>query len=206
MLNFCLSIHAFTISSHPKTSLSPSLHAIKESTSTGQLEKTKDGVYICKEMPPSLEELKNTYYLLRHGQSWGNVEGVISSARSLATSEKHGLTPLGYEQGRGSSNDLLKLIETHKKESDDDRKKLFFYSSPFSRARQTAMACLEGLQTENNQNIVNDLNIDIQEGLTIEYGLMERFFGRLDDAAIHTYVSWFQFSKLFKLGPYYNYL
>ena len=206
ILNFCLSIQAFSISSHRKTSLSQSLDATKESisTSTGQLEKTKDGVYICKQMPPPLpNELKNTYYLLRHGQSWGNVEGVISSARSLATSEKHGLTQLGYEQGRGASDDLLKLIERNKKESDGDRKKkLFFISSPFSRARQTAMACLEGLQTENNQNIVKDLNLDIQEGLTIEHGLMERYFGRLDDAAIHTYVSSgfnFQPTNLFKL-------
>lgn len=183
-----LSIQAFTLlqkynqyNTYP-TQVS-SLHATIE---TKELEVTKDGVYICTEMPPPLpENLKNTYYLLRHGQSWGNVEGVISSARSLATSEKHGLTPLGYEQGFDSSTDMLELIRTNKEESDTG--KVYFYSSPFSRARQTAEACLDGLSSDENQKTVEDLKLDIQIEMIIEDGLMERFFGRLDDAAIHTY-------------------
>lgn len=102
-------------------------------------EVSKDGVYVVHSMPKPLPtKLKNTYFLLRHGQSWGNVAGVISSARSLATSEKHSLTPLGYEQGKESAADLLKLLESNLKEEDGVEKKaksVYFYSSPFSRAR-----------------------------------------------------------------------
>jgi broad specificity phosphatase PhoE len=94
-------------------------------------------------MPEPLPELKNSYFLLRHGQSEGNVEGVISSARSLATSEKHGLTKLGYEQGVESATNLLDLLEQQHESSEDNTKNVIFYSSPFSRARQTAQACLD---------------------------------------------------------------
>jgi len=73
---------------------------------------TEDGVYIVNQMPPPLPELlNNSYYLLRHGQSFGNVEMVISSARSLAKSEKHGLTLLGHEQGKESAKNLLDLLK-----------------------------------------------------------------------------------------------
>ena len=191
------SIHAFSISKRNNIMIFPQKVEITKmslsSTTTGstkneQLEVTKDGVYICKQMPERLpRELKNTYYLLRHGQSWGNVEGVISSARSLATSEKHGLTPLGYEQGRASAEELLKLIQTNNTSDNKNGQKLYFYSSPFARARQTADACLEGLQSDENKQVAKGLNLDIQENVTIDYGLMERYFGRLDDAAIHTY-------------------
>lgn len=70
----------------PKTSLTPlASSSSSSSVPTMQQKKlTKDGVYIVNEMPPPLpERLNNSYYLLRHGQSWGNVEMVISSARSL---------------------------------------------------------------------------------------------------------------------------
>lgn len=143
-------------------------------------------------MPDVLPALKNTYYLLRHGQSEGNVEGVISSARSLATSEKHGLTPLGYEQGLNSAADLMSLLEaTSKSTLNDDaaatKKKVYFYSSPFARARQTAEACLDGIGKEENQAKIQQLNLDIQKDIIIEDGLMERFFGDLDALPLPTY-------------------
>lgn len=78
-----------------------SLHALPLSSSSTS--EAVDGVYTVNKMPEPLPfPLKNSYYLLRHGQSWGNVEGVISSSRSLATSEKHGLTPLGVQQATES--------------------------------------------------------------------------------------------------------
>eukprot|EP01083_Nonionella_stella_P112697 331830_1 len=155
-------------------------------------EVSEDGVYVVDSMPKPLPtELKNTYFLLRHGQSWGNVAGVISSARALATSEKHSLTPLGYEQGKDSAADLLKLLELSLKEENaadgKNAKSVYFYSSPFSRARQTALACLDGICDEVNNKKVQNLNIKIQKELVIEDGLMERYFGRLDDAEIRTY-------------------
>lgn len=153
---------------------------------------TDEGVYIVNAEPDRLPDpLHNDYYLLRHGQSEGNVEGVISSARSLATSEKHSLTPLGYEQGRDSAKQLLDKIESEGDGGTTDKKRrVFFYSSPFARARQTAKACMDALlDDEANRKKVEDLNLDIQTdaGVVLEDGIMERYFGRLDDAAIHTY-------------------
>ena len=143
-------------------------------------------------MPDSLPDLKNVYYLLRHGQSEGNVEGIISSARSLATSEKHGLTALGYEQGINSAADLISLLDkqmTEKglKTNDAAARKVYFYSSPFARARQTAEACLDGIGREENQGKIQQLNLDIQKDIIIEDGLMERFFGDLDALPLATY-------------------
>ena len=155
-------------------------------------EVTSDGIYIVNAEPEPLPDpLHNDYYLLRHGQSEGNVEGVISSARSLATSEKHSLTPLGYEQGRDSAKQFLERVESEGDGGTTDRKRrVFFYSSPFARARQTAKACMDALlDDEVNKKKVEALHLDIQTdaGVILEDGIMERYFGRLDDAAIHTY-------------------
>lgn len=133
-------------------------------------------------MPKGLPELKNSYYLLRHGQSTANVAGIISSARSLAGSTKHGLTELGWSQGYTSAKPLLKLIN----QDGNTGKKLFFYSSPFARARQTAEACLQGLSEECEEEI-NDNNLEIMKDISIDDGLMERYFGRLDGLALMTY-------------------
>jgi len=178
----------------PKTSLTPlASSSSSSSVPTMQQKKlTKDGVYIVNEMPPPLpERLNNSYYLLRHGQSWGNVEMVISSARSLAKSEKHGLTPLGYEQGQESAKNLLDLLREkqksyNKSDNSSSMRRVFFYSSPFARARQTAQACLDGL-LEGNRRLVEEMNLDVQPNIILEDGIMERFFGRLDDKAIETY-------------------
>jgi len=160
-------------------------------------EVTKDGVYIVNKMPPPLPtQLKNTYYMLRHGQSWGNVEEVISSARSLANSEKHGLTPLGQEQGKESAKNLLNLLQEKQERgttsndipsSSSRRRRLFFYSSPFARARQTAQACIDGFLEEENGQLVEKMNLDVQTNIILEDGIMERFFGRLDDGPLETY-------------------
>ena len=145
------------------------------STEEDKITVTDNGVYIVKSMPPPIPSLRNTYYLLRHGQSWGNVEAVISSARSLATSEKHGLTPLGYEQGRESAKNLIEMIASDNQEGDNEKnKRVFFYSSPFARARQTAQACLEGLAQEENKKKANELGLDIQTNVILEDGIMER--------------------------------
>ena len=127
-------------------------------------------------MPEPLPmNLKNDYYLLRHGQSTANVAGIISSARSLAYSTKHGLTDLGYQQGFEASNQILELLKG------SEKKNVIFVSSPFARAHQTAQACLDGLAVKD----VGPLKID--SSIRIRDNLMERFFGRLDDEAIYTY-------------------
>lgn len=119
-------------------------------------------------------DLKNDYFLLRHGQSTANVAGIISSSRSLAYSTKHGLTPLGYKQGFDAADQLMELIKG------SDKKKVIFVSSPFARAYQTAQACLDGLAADKKK-----LNVDTD--IRVKDNLMERCFGRLDDEAIYTY-------------------
>ena len=81
-------------------------------------------VQIVSHMPEPLpEKLKNHYYLLRHGLSTANVAGIISSARSLAYSDKHGLTDVGYQQGVASANQLLRLL----KPNSSQEKRLYLF-------------------------------------------------------------------------------
>lgn len=123
--------------------------------------------------------------MLRHGQSTANIAEVISSSRSLAYSEKHGLTAFGYEQGKGSANQLLDLLE---QEGAKSGQKLVFMSSPFARARQTADACMDGMiGNGENQNRIKAMGLDMEKDVVLENGLMERYFGRLDADSIYTY-------------------
>lgn len=133
-------------------------------------------------MPEPLpSNLKNHYYLLRHGQSTANVAGIISSARTLAYSEKHGLTELGYAQGKSSSRQLISLLREQAKPGE----KVVFLSSPFARARQTAQACLDGL--EECMDELQEMGLEVTRVFQLDDRLMERYFGRLDNEAIYTY-------------------
>jgi broad specificity phosphatase PhoE len=144
-------------------------------------------VQIVRHMPEPLpEKLKNHYYLLRHGLSTANVAGIISSARSLAYSDKHGLTDVGYQQGVASANELLRLLKQNSKRGE----KIVFISSPFARARQTAQACIDGLLRQEQQTggaITKELGLELSTDIVLNVGLMERYFGRLDNEAIYTY-------------------
>jgi len=146
-------------------------------------------VAVVEEMPPALPPLKNYYYLLRHGQSTANVQGIISSARSLAGSTKHGLTLLGIQQGKDSASSLVDMIaEDVNDGSDSSTKQVYFYSSPFARAKETAQACLKGI--EGNEEVadkVKALGLGIKDEILLDDGLMERFFGRLDAMELSTY-------------------
>lgn len=198
MLLFSRSIIAFSATATSRQSATRGLRVratrlLSSKTSADAAQEgtiTKDGILIVNSMPPPLPDpLHNEYYLLRHGQSEGNVEGVISSARSLATSEKHSLTRLGYEQGRESAKKLLERIESEGDGGTADKKRrVFFYSSPFARARQTAQSCMDALMDDrDNKEKGEELHLDVQTDVILEDGVMERFFGRLDDEAIHTY-------------------
>ena len=131
---------------------------------------------IVESMPARLPPLKNYYYLLRHGQSTANVEGIISSARSLAGSTKHGLTLLGEQQGRESARPLVDLIEMDMKDGQlESTKKVYFYSSPFARAKETAYACLKGIKEEHDVvEKVQELGLDVNGDVSLEDRLMER--------------------------------
>jgi len=141
---------------------------------------------IVDKMPdPIPNNLKNQYYMLRHGQSTANIAEIISSSRSLAYSEKHGLTAFGYEQGKESAGQLLDILE---QEGVTSGQKIVFVSSPFARAKQTAEACIDGLMgSEENQERMKTMGIEIENEIAIDNSLMERYFGRLDADSIYTY-------------------
>ena len=162
-----------------------SVSAVK-STTIDLVEEARTSVpEIVSAMPdPIPENLRNRYYFLRHGQSTANVAEVISSSRSLAYSDKHGLTAFGYEQGKESATQLLDALESEGAASGD---KVIFVSSPFARAHQTAQACLDGLAEEENVKRAQKLGVDISTDIILENKLMERYFGRLDNEAIYTY-------------------
>lgn len=141
---------------------------------------------VVDQMPPRLQpnELKNQYYLLRHGQSTANVAEVISSARSLAYTPKHGLTNVGYQQGQQSASHLLNLLERNSGQG----KRLVFISSPFARAYQTAQACLDGLLQEKEHTMrLQSLNMEVCTEIQVHDHLVERYFGKLDGQALYTY-------------------
>jgi len=170
--------------------------AVAAAVSTARLSLSNpqdDTVAVVDEMPTALPLLKNHFYLLRHGQSTANVEGIISSARSLAGSTEHGLTLLGIQQGRDAAASLVDMVEEDL--NNDNRgdvpkssKQVYFYSSPFARAKETAEACLKGLA--GNAEVagkVESLGLEINDGIFFHDGLMERFFGRLDGKELSAY-------------------
>ena len=103
--------------------------------------------------------LKNRYYIMRHGESEANREGLIVSDPSIGT-VKYGLTEKGREQAAGSLKEspLTKYC--------------FILSSPFLRAKETAEIVRGLLGTE-------DVNFN--------EGLRERYFGEFDLRANHHY-------------------
>lgn len=157
------------------------------------------------------------YYLLRHGQSTANVANIISSNRTaLAYSTMHGLTNLGRQQARDSAAaDLYRAIRllqdgssaepapnpssdepataSSQLEQNSHHHRVVFVSSPFARARQTALACRDGLldiiqrieKQEEQKNTGMVVSVDSEILLYDE--LVERWFGRLDGTAVETY-------------------
>jgi len=131
-----------------------------------RISKAVPPVDIVSSMPDAPTTLKHTYFLLRHGQSTANLDEIIASKRDLAYSHQAGLTELGYQQGFDAASQLKKLLG-------DDSIELIFVTSPFARARETAQACIDGMQQEYP--------------LYYHDMLVERDFGKLDRQDIDTY-------------------
>ena len=138
------------------------------------------------------------YYLLRHGQSTANVAEVISSDRfTLSYTEKHGLTELGKQQATASAQSLLRhmllLQENHPNQNHPNHHhRLIFVTSPFARARQTALACYHGIQdlilpTSNTGGHHHNIVLEIRPSILIHNALVERYFGIYDNDILDTY-------------------
>jgi broad specificity phosphatase PhoE len=148
--------------------------------------------------------LHNQYYLLRHGQSTSNVQGIISSNRALAYSTVHGLTELGQSQATDAAPVLWDLIQNHiqssnvsqPSQSDTQVHKIIFVASPFARAYETAQVCRDALvdwipqhqqQTASLNAIHNNVVVQVGPHIDVRDELVERYFGRLDGQELFTY-------------------
>jgi probable phosphoglycerate mutase len=74
--------------------------------------------------------MKNSYFILRHGQSIANVAGIVLSRLEEGKKDEYTLTPEGEEQVRESVS--------KSKESGELTENTIIISSPFSRTRRTA--------------------------------------------------------------------
>jgi glucosyl-3-phosphoglycerate phosphatase len=113
-------------------------------------------------------DAKNTYVLLRHGQSKANVRGVIVSRPSIGVREEHGLTEKGREQAAAAGrriNELLKL----------SGQSPVVFTSDFSRAFETACIVSQCLER------TAELRVDSR--------LRERNFGYLEGSPSSVYES-----------------
>jgi broad specificity phosphatase PhoE len=93
-------------------------------TRVARLQTRAGGAAGSRRLDPS--ELKNTYYILRHGQSRGNEKGVISCG--LPALIRHGLTAKGRAQATRAGELSTSTMP----------KDTIIISSPLKRARQTA--------------------------------------------------------------------
>ncbi|GMH43341.1 hypothetical protein BSKO_11263 [Bryopsis sp. KO-2023] len=114
-----------------------------------------------------LKERKNSYWLLRHGQSVANATGIVVASMEEGVKPQYGLTELGVSQAQQAG---IKLNEALSSEVDS----VFFYTSPFSRAYQTAQYGGELLKIQNGH-----------PRFKVVEALKERFFGAKFELGSH---------------------
>lgn len=110
------------------------------------------------------DDLKNTYYALRHGQSKANVGGIIASDPKIATVE-YGLSELGKEQATKAGQAIMEEYFAGGFEG------ILVLSSDFLRAMETA-ECASRASRD-----AEEINFD---SITVETRLRERYFGEWD--------------------------
>ncbi|KAI5077510.1 hypothetical protein GOP47_0007334 [Adiantum capillus-veneris] len=92
-------------------------------------------------------ELKNKYWILRHGRSKPNERGLIVSHLSNGVLEEHGLSAVGINQAQEAGRLFLK--ETLAMGLGTNKVRI--YCSPFSRTIDTATAVAEVVQLDPSQ-------------------------------------------------------
>jgi broad specificity phosphatase PhoE len=121
---------------------------------------------------PKLALLGNRYFGLRHGESFGNVQNVISSHPVQGTLI-HGLTEKGKDQAKSAAPHLVQAIG-----GPDQIEDLVILTSNFTRARETAAEVAKALST---------IHAGSPKDIVIELSLRERWFGELDNTIITNY-------------------
>jgi isoleucyl-tRNA synthetase len=96
----------------------------------------------------SIEQLKrhtkksgNTYFVMRHGESEGNIQRIVST--TLETAGKYPLTEVGREQARKAAEGLRGKVD-------------LVYVSPFLRTQETAMIVAETLGLTKEQVVTDE--------------------------------------------------
>ncbi|CAK9219770.1 unnamed protein product [Sphagnum troendelagicum] len=107
--------------------------------------------------------LKNKYYVLRHGRSIPNEEGLIVSLMSNGVLPMYGLAPSGVLQAQAAGMTLAKELEGLSISPDC----VSIYASPFSRTTQTAQAVADVLES----------SLGTKPSIQLMEELRERYFG-----------------------------
>lgn len=110
-------------------------------------------------MPKPAYNVRNTYYVMRHGQSTANVQGIVLSWPEHGVRPGYGLTAHGRQQVEQAAQVSGLPAST------------LVYSSDFARAYQTAMI---------TQHTIG------AEAVTVASELRERYFGELEFAEAKT--------------------
>mmetsp|Transcript_8479 Transcript_8479/g.18141 ORF Transcript_8479/g.18141 Transcript_8479/m.18141 type:complete len:215 (+) Transcript_8479:126-770(+) len=82
----------------------------------------------------NLPPLKNTYWLLRHGRSLANEQGIIISTKENGVKQEYTLAPVGREQAKAAGSLLASGLSSQAPQPPT----LLVYASPFSRTQETA--------------------------------------------------------------------
>jgi broad specificity phosphatase PhoE len=112
--------------------------------------------------------MKNTYFLLRHGEAAHNASGLVSSSR-----EEQGRTPSELTDiGRRDVMEIAKELETDKID--------VIYSSPYKRTMETAAIIAKRLGLKiNREKRIRETEMGVLDGVTMEK-FREYFSGEED--------------------------
>jgi len=113
---------------------------------------------------------RNEYYLLRHGESLANVQGVISSNPAVATKE-HGLSESGKLQAKDAARKFMEFATG---------RHVAIVSSDFTRAKETAQIVSLRFSAQPEAHIFN-------HGVVLDKRLRERYFGEWDGTSTENY-------------------
>ena len=127
----------------------------------------------------SHDPCRNRYYVMRHGESLANVQGIISSDPAVAI-ENHGLSAVGRRQASDAADTFVEQLRS----GTDHRIALF--SSDFKRAVETAAALVQRLGREPQIHVYSGR-------VQTSVALRERDFGNLNGhSTLHYDNVWIQ--------------
>mmetsp|Transcript_52737 Transcript_52737/g.60613 ORF Transcript_52737/g.60613 Transcript_52737/m.60613 type:complete len:252 (-) Transcript_52737:169-924(-) len=127
-------------------------------------------------VPVDHDVLKHRYVIMRHGFSVPNEARRIVSSMELGSRESYGLTPVGQQQAAKSA--VLLANSLLRDESLTPSRPVVIFSSPFSRALQTANIARDTLVKHG---------VGVQGSVRVCPQLRERFFGDLDGLSDENY-------------------